>query len=182
MPRALVPGRSSLRNNSIPVSDASLSVDEILARLAEQPKTIAALTARLSRARLQRAPSHGEWSLNHELAHLRSCSDIWGAYMATIAAEDHPTIRAMNPTTWIKETDYPNQDFAPSLAAYMRQRTKLMSFLRKLPREAWSRTALVTGAGKPRERTLMEYAMWLARHERSHVKHIARVVGRKEAP
>jgi hypothetical protein len=42
--------------------------------------------------------------------------------------------------------------------------------------EAWSRTATVTGAGKPRERTVRTYAQWLANHERSHIKQIERIV------
>jgi hypothetical protein len=160
------------------VYDTPLTIEQVLTRLTEQPKEIAALTAGLSRARLHRRASRGDWSLNDVLAHLRSCSDMWGKYIATIAVEDHPTIKAMNPTTWINSTNYPELEFAPSFTAYTRQRAKLLSFLRELPKAAWSRTALVTGAGKPRERTLMEYAMWLANHERSHLRHIARLTGR----
>jgi len=36
--------------------------------------------------------------------------------------------------------------------------------------------ATVTGAGKPRERTVYTYALWLANHERSHIKQIERMV------
>jgi hypothetical protein len=156
--------------------DTPRSVEQILTQLAEQPKAIAALTAGLSEARLQRRPTRGEWSLNDELAHLRSCSDMWGQYIATILAEDHPTIRAMNPTTWIKRTDYPDLEFGPSFRAFTRQRAKLLALLRPLPKASWSRTATVTGAGRPRERTMGEYAQWLANHERSHLKHIGRVL------
>ncbi len=101
---------------------------------------------------------------------------MWGKYIATIIAEDRPTIRAMNPTTWIKSTNYPELEFAPSLRAFAKQRAELLALLRPLPKAAWSRTATVTGAGRPRERTVLEYARWLANHERSHVKHIARIV------
>jgi len=48
--------------------------------------------------------------------------------------------------------------------------------LKPLPVEAWSRTATVTGAGKPRERTVYTYAQWLANHERTHIKQIERIV------
>jgi hypothetical protein len=156
--------------------DTARSVDQILAQLAEQPKAIAKLTAGLPRARLHKRPRGGEWSLNDELAHLRSCSDMWGGYIATILAEDQPTIRAMNPTTWIKSTDYPDLEFVASFRAFRRQRAKLLALLRPLPKASWSRSATVTGAGRPRERTMGEYAQWLANHERSHLKHIERVV------
>lgn len=102
---------------------------------------------------------------------------MWGKYIAMIVAEDYPTIKAMNPTTWIKSTNYPELEFAPSFRAFEKQRTELLALLRPLPKTAWSRSAMVTGAGRPRERTVMEYATWLANHERTHVKHIARIVG-----
>lgn len=40
----------------------------------------------------------------------------------------------------------------------------------------WSRAATVTGAGVALERTVHFYARWLVRHERPHVKQIARLV------
>jgi hypothetical protein len=158
------------------VYDTPLTIDQILTRLTEQPKAIATLTAGLPRTRLHRAPSRGEWSLNDVLAHLRSCGDMWGRYIATIIAEDRPTIRAVNPTTWIKSTNYPELEFAPSFRAYAKQRAELLALLRPLPKAAWSRSATVTGAGRPRERTVLEYARRLATHERSHVNQIARSV------
>jgi hypothetical protein len=101
---------------------------------------------------------------------------MWGKYIETIVAEDRPTFRAMNPTTWIKSTNYPELDFAPSFRAFAKQRAELLALLRPLPKTAWSRSATVTGAGRPRERTVLEYARWLANHERTHLKQIARIV------
>ena len=156
--------------------DRPLTIDQVLTQLKEQPEAIAALAEGLPRARLHRPPSLGEWSINDVLAHLRSCADMWGKYIAMIIAEDRPTIRAMNPTTWIKSTNYPELEFAPSLHAFAKQRAELLALLRPLPQVAWSRSATVTGAGRPRERTVLDYARWLANHERSHVTHIARIV------
>lgn len=156
--------------------DTAPAIDEVLTALAEQPKAIATLTAGLPRSRLHRPPGPGEWSVNDVLAHLRSCADMWGTYIGVIIAEDRPTIRAMNPTTWIKSTNYPELAFAPSFRAFRKQRAALLSVLRRLRRADWSRSATVTGAGRPRERTVLDYAQRLADHERSHVKHIARLV------
>ena len=154
--------------------DTPLTIEGVLTRLADEPKAIAGLTARLSRARLHRSPRRGEWSPNDVLAHLRSCSDMWGGYIAMIIAEDHPTIRVVNPRTWIKSTDYPELEFARSFRAFTKQRAELVVLLRALPRSGWSRRATVTGAGRPRERTVLEYAGRLANHERSHVRQIER--------
>jgi DinB superfamily len=158
------------------VYDTPLTIDQVLTRLDKQPEAIAALTTGLPRAQLHHPPSFGEWSVNDVLAHLRSCADMWGKYIAMIVAEDRPTFRAMNPTTWIKSTNYPELEFAPSFRAFAKQRAELLAFLRPLPKAAWSRGATVTGAGRPRERTVLEYALWLANHERTHVKQIARIV------
>ena len=173
---AATPTPNELSARFSAVYDQPLAIDQALTRLEEQPEAIAAVTVGLPRARLHTPPSGREWSVNDVLAHLRSCADMWGKYIAMIIVEDHPTIRAMNPTTWIKSTNYPELEFAPSFRAFRKQRDELLAFLWPLPKAAWSRTATVTGAGRPRERTVLEYARWLANHERTHVKHIARIV------
>ena len=152
--------------------DTLLSIAQVLTALAEQPKTIAKSTAGLPESRLHRSSDNGSWSANDVLAHLRACSDVWGGYIMRIVNEDHPTIRAVNPRTWIKSTNYPSLEFAASMRAFMKQRAELVRFLQALPDSAWTRAAQVTGAGKPRERTVLEYAQWLANHERSHLKQI----------
>ena len=147
----------------------------MLALLAEGPKCIAALTDGLAEAELHTGPSEGEWSANDVLAHLRSCADMWGSYIRTILAEDHPTLRAVSPRTWIKTTDYPELEFRPSLHAFTMQRADLLEVLEALPPDAWSRKATVKGVGKVFTRTVYTYGQWLANHEKEHVKQIARI-------
>lgn len=155
----------------------SLDTQEMLSLLTETPQRIAALTDGLTPAQLRTVPDGDEeWSANDVLAHLRSCADVWGGCIATILAEDHPTIRAINPRTWIRSTDYPELDFLSSFDAFLAQREELLAVLEPLSPEEWSRGATVTGAGKPLERTAHFYAQWLARHERSHIKQIRNIV------
>ena len=125
---------------------------------------------------MRAAPKPDEWSANEVLAHLRSCADVWGNCIDVILAEDRPTIRAVNPTTWVKGTDYLEQEFQTSLHAFAVQRTDLLGVLEPLADVGWSRTATVTGAGKPLVRSVLSYAQWLERHERPHLKQIARIV------
>ena len=153
-----------------------LTIEEILTVLEETPRRIAAVTAGLTPAQLHTSPNEGEWSANEVLAHLRACADVWGNCIAAILAEDRPTLRAVDPRTWIKETDYLELEFGPSLRSFTTQRADLLAVLEPLPPEAWSRAATVTGAGKVLERTVRFYAQWLARHERPHIKQIERIV------
>ena len=154
----------------------SLTIVQVLTLLAEAPPRLAALTAGLAPEELQTTLNHDGWSANEVLAHLRACADVWGNCIVTIIAEDTPTLRAVNPRTWIKKTDYLELEFRPSLRSFATQRADLLAVLSPLPHEGWSRTATVTGAGKVLERSVLFYAQWLARHERQHVKQVERIV------
>jgi DinB superfamily len=127
-------------------------------------------------ARLRARPAADEWSANEVLAHLRSCADVWGTCIRQILAEDSLTLRAVNPRTYIQQTDYLDQDFQASLREYTAQRGELLALLEPLPSEAWSRSAKVTGARAALRRTVLDYAQRLVAHERPHVKQIAATV------
>ena len=150
-----------------------LPAEVVLEMLAEHPRRLASLTARLTPLQLRTAPSPGEWSANEVLGHIRSCADVWGACMARMLAEDAPTIRAVSPRSYIDDTNYLSCEFRPSLRAFTKQRTDLLAVLGALPANGWGRTATITGAGKPLLRTVLFYAQWLADHERIHVNQIA---------
>jgi hypothetical protein len=153
-----------------------LTIEQVLTQLTETPKRIAELTAGVTPALLRLSPGPDEWSANEVLAHLRACGDVWGDHIAAILAEDRPTRQGINPRTWIEKTAYRELDFQRSFRSFRAQRAKLLAVLQPLPREDWSRTATVMGWGMANERTLVSYAEHLARHERPHVKQIARIV------
>jgi hypothetical protein len=157
------------------VSDRPLTVEQILTILAETPPRIASFTTDLPPAKLQAPPYLNEWSATEVLAHLRACADVWGDCIRLMLAEDRPTLRAVNPRTWIKQTDYLQLDFRDSLRAFAAQRADLLTVLEALPPVSWSRAATVTGAGKILERAVHSYAQWMATHERPHVKQIGRI-------
>lgn len=159
--------------------DRPLTIEQILTLLAATPSRLADLTQDVEQVQLLSPPGPGEWSARDVLAHLRACADMWGKYIAVILSEDRPTFKAMNPTTWIKQTDYRQQEFQPSLQAFTIQRAALLAVLEPLAPAAWSRMATVMTAGKPRERSVYTYAQWLTNHEQSHIKQINRIVKAK---
>lgn len=148
---------------------------EILALLRENPTRMTELIAGLTPSQLRMPPEPDAGSLTDNLAHLRACADVWSACIATMLSEDHPTIRAINPRGWIKRTDYRDLEFATSFAAFTTQREELLSTLDALSPEQWQRRATITGAGAPLTRDVHFYAQWLANHERTHLKPMARV-------
>lgn len=149
--------------------------EQILAALADGPVRIAGATKGLPESQLRAAPAPGEWSALEILAHLRACGEVWGSCIATILQQDMPTIRAINPRTWIERTDYLQWKYQPSLKVFTEQRTALLDELRGLSPDQWWRAATVTGAGKPFTKTVHSYAEWMAEHERAHVKQIRRI-------
>ena len=151
-----------------------LPIEQTLSMLRSAPARIQEMTAGLSPAQLRARPGPDDWSVVEVLAHLRSCADVWGGCIATILAEDHPTIRAIDPRTWMRDTDYPDLEFQPSFDAFTAQRMDLIATLEQLSNDEWPRKATMTGAGKPIERSLQSFAERLAIHERPHLKQINR--------
>ena len=159
--------------------DPHLSRVEIIVRLAAAPRRIAAATAAVPNSRLRAVPAPGAWSIVDILAHLRASADVWGGAIDQILSARRPTFKAISPYTWLKQTDYRSQDFSVLLRAYTRQRTALVRQLQALPARAWERSAIVTGCGAPLERTLTWYALGIAAHEHSHLKHIERLMSER---
>lgn len=149
---------------------SELSTEKILEMLRSNPQRIAEITRGWSEAQLHTRPAPEEWSAVEVLAHLRACADVWGQCITDILASEHPTLRAIDPRTWAKRTDYPRLDYASSWQAYLEQRDALLEQLHCLTPAEWKRSARVTGAGRELERSIRFYAQWLARHEHTHLK------------
>lgn len=152
------------------------TVEQTLAILRETPRHIAATTGGVAPAQLRATPVDDGWSANEVLAHLRACADVWGGCIAAMLAEDTPTLVAVGPRTWIDQTDYVDRAFRPSLREFTSQRRSLLAVLEPLGPDGWSRSAVVTGAGRPLTKTVLDYAERLAGHERSHLRQIEGIV------
>ena len=176
VPKRSVPVTPAGGSRSRSARDPHLSRVEIIVRLAAAPRRIAAATAGMPNSRLRAVPAPGAWSIVDILAHLRASTDVWGGAIDQILAARCPTFKAISPHTWLKQTDYRSLDFAVLLRAYTRQRTALVRQLLALPARAWERSAIVTGCGAALERTLTWYALGIAGHEHSHLKHIERLM------
>jgi len=147
-------------------------IASILSLLAETSTRINSATTGVDHSRLHYKSEENPWSVNDILAHLRACADVWGKSIQEMIARDHPTLRYISPRTWVRRTDYPDQDFEASLQVFTHQRADLLQTLRSLEAEEWSRGATFTGTTRGREHTVMSYAQRLAQHENEHCKQI----------
>jgi hypothetical protein len=115
------------------------------------------------------------WSVNQQLGHLRAAHDVLGGNMLRIVCEDHPAWKGA--PGWRNQDAYFELEFASNLEAFGRQRVELLEAIEPLPASAWQRTATVTVPPKKVYRySALYYGDWMARHERSHLKHMARIL------
>jgi integrase len=148
-------------------------IEAVLTRLAAAPRRLAALSRKVDDARLGFRPDAETWSAGDILAHLRAAADVWGKGLQAMIQQDHPTLRYVSPRTWLRKTDYLDLPFSASLAAYTRQRAELLSALKALPIDGWSRGATFTATTRGREQTVLSYAQRIANHESEHLEQIA---------
>lgn len=153
-----------------------MSAEQIVELLSLSPNRIATAIEGVSDDLLASHPEPEEWSPLQVLIHLRACADVWGdVRIVRMLNESEPTIRAINPMTWLPQTDYRSLPFRASLDAFTTQRLSLLERLTAIEPEAWERGATFTGGGKPRRYTVWTEADALARHERAHIKHIKQI-------
>ena len=158
------------------MAEPKWTVEQVLDQLHATPVQLREVARGVPSELLRLAPGPDAWSANDVLAHLRACSDKWGDCATRIVQEDRPQLRGTEPRVWITKTDYPDLEFAPSLRAFVRQRRGLLAVLDELRPDDWRRTGTLVGAGRPVDLTAHSYAERLARHERPHVKQIAKTL------
>lgn len=152
-----------------------ITIDEIMEILRTTVTQLQELTAGVAQERLHRAPAPDSWSVNDVLVHLRTVQYVLGGNIMRIMREDHPAWKGA--PGWKKETEYREVKFEPALDAFRAERAELLAVLEPLPPEAWERTATVTvPPNKTYERSAHFYGDWMAPHERSHLKHINRIL------
>lgn len=144
------------------------AVQEYLKLLEKTTRRITSLIKDVDEIRLQAKPDKDEWSVNENLAHLRSCADVWGDQINKMIAKDKQKLPYAHPRQWIKKTNYREIPFRESYQAFKSQRRKLLILLKGLSFEDWSRSATIKG----REHTVFTHVRRMALHENVHCEQI----------
>lgn len=153
-----------------------VETNNVLELLETIPLRIVLLTQNIASSNLYFRPNPNTWSANDVLAHLRACADVWGKSILEMIAKDKPKLRYISPRSWIRKTNYLEQEFQESLKVFTSQRSKLLQVLNGLKIEDWSRSATFTGTTKGRDETIFSYAHRMAEHEHKHCVQIETVL------
>lgn len=139
-------------------------IQHFLDTLADTPRRLATASTDVDDSRLHFRPSPGSWSALEILAHLRACADVWGASIESMRAAEEPSLPDIHPRKWLKQTNYTALLFSESFQAFAIQREMLLSILRSLSAEEWSRGAQIG----TRRHTIFSQTRRMALHELAH--------------
>ena len=136
--------------------------------LSAVPKQIAAIVAGHDESRLSWRADEKTWSASDLLAHLRSCSEVQGTWIAAMLDRDNPTLRAVSPRSAFRK--YVDRDLSTSLEEFAVERRALVKRLRALDEAGWRRTLTFTGASARRSTPSVTDCAWgLVQHEKDHL-------------
>lgn len=148
-------------------------ISRLLAFLTQAPIRLEEATRGQPSTRLTLQTDLEPWSVNDILAHLRACSDVWGATIITMIVKDTPTIRYVSPRSSMSKPKYQKQEFTVALESFSQERHKLVETLAKLDESGWLRRATFTGVSPgQREQTVLNYAERIVSHEQPHLDQI----------
>ncbi len=151
-----------------------LTADQTMEILRSTVPRLEELTSGIPAGDLVTVTDYG-WSVSQQLAHLRSCQDILGGNLLRILREDHPAWKGRSPRS--NQDRYMDAPFEAAIGVFRDQRAGLLEVLESAPAHAWARTATVTDmVGRVFKYTTLYYGDWMARHERSHLRHMARIL------
>ena len=150
----------------------------ILELLAQGPLRLEKATHGVPTARLSLHTEAEPWSANDILAHLRACSDCWGASIMDMITQDNPTKRYVSPRSWMKKPKYAEPSFGAALESFNEARQKLGATLTNLDEAGWVRRGTFTGtSARQREQTVFSYAWRIVNHEQPHLEQIESLLG-----
>ncbi|MFN8440290.1 MAG: DinB family protein [Caldilineaceae bacterium] len=152
---------------------SSEEISRIMALLTQAPIRLEAVTRSQPTTRLTLQTDAEPWSVSDILAHLRACSDVWGATIIAMITKDNPIIRYVSPRSSMSKPKYQKQEFVVALESFSQERHQLVETLAKLDEAGWMRCATLNGVS-PRqpEQTVLNYAERIVSHEQPHLDQI----------
>ncbi len=147
--------------------------DRLAERLAANAEAIAALLAGLPVDQAGWRPDPDSWSLLEVVNHLvDEEAEDFRRRLELVLRDPELEWPGIDPEGWVRERDYAGRKLAPSVARFLEERARSVSWLRSLKSPAWenSRTHPVAGGLSAGDLALS----WLS-HDLLHVAQICRL-------
>ncbi len=119
------------------------------------------------------------WSLTENVCHLRDSDlDINLPRLQAALSEDNPFIPAVDADAWAQERNYRCENGLEAVRRFTEARLQLLGLLENLPPQAWKRTVRHGIFGPT---TLEELVIFMAAHDRSHLRTIHALIAERAA-
>jgi uncharacterized damage-inducible protein DinB len=150
---------------------------QMLDRLDESARQIVYLVMDCDPEDLTAPPGEGEWSIAEILAHIKASDDILPGRVAMLLTHPRPEFQRFDERAWAAIAGYAEAPADQTLMAYQRRRGELIGQLRRLPDDAWDRTAHHEERGTI---SLLDLLRSAAEHEEEHVAQLEELLGEGE--
>lgn len=143
-------------------------------RIEALPRLLRAAIAGASDGQLQRPYREGGWNSRQVIHHLADSHMMAFIRAKKVVAEDNPALQAYDQDVWAGHADGSSGPLEPSLSIIEGVHARWAAFLRSLPEEAWSRTAVHQERGPM---TLEDLLRIYSGHGEKHIGHIKAGIG-----
>ena len=129
--------------------------DDLITRLALTPATLADALRGHAADDLARRPAERAWSAVEIVCHLRDVEELFRGPTPSIFAPwriGGPLAHPFDPDRWAEDRQYRRHDAAAALAAFRRRRAEVLTLLRALTAEEWTRRGVHLRSAAPRAR------------------------------
>ncbi|MBI1795042.1 MAG: DinB family protein [Chloroflexi bacterium] len=144
------------------------TTDAILAVLASTPGVLAGLSSGLCETAWSYEPKPDDWAMIEILCHLRDTErEIHQMQVKTLLEEVSPFIPRPDAAVWAKQRQYLNENAHLALQEFTASRISILSKLKGLGEDIWSRTARHAIFGPSNFREVVGF---IADHDRLHIQ------------
>lgn len=143
--------------------------DELISRYEKGIELFEQALRNVSPSEADKPRGEGKWTPRQIAAHVADSELVGAVRIRWIAAEPGSPLKAYDQDKWASALDYTTADVSESLDLFRAARRTTVRFLRALPEEAWSRTAIHEERG---ELTLARMVELCAEHAESHSRQI----------
>lgn len=144
-------------------------IKDLLERFRRGAELVAVVSTGSAGAEWDFVPAPGKWTLRQIICHLAD-SEMIGRYrLASVIAEDNPTLMWYDQDAWAANLDYSTRKFSQALETFRRVRGENYELLKALPEETFARTGTHSKNGVI---SLKDLLLMYAEHAEGHARQI----------